>query len=146
MEEETAGTESEDDDSREESGDDKGIEEADRKKLPARRGKNPTEGLGFDDFQLVTQKKHGDRKNHLVSKVDATVEQPVEVKLSEGSNVEENSTTVEGKTSDEVSHVKIVEKIEESGSEDAIDNEEEGGEWVTPDNLYKHIGSAITRP
>jgi hypothetical protein len=31
-----------------------------------RRGKNPKEGEGFDDgFQQVTQKKHGDRKNHI---------------------------------------------------------------------------------
>ena len=27
---------------------------------------------------------------------------------------------------------------------DEIDDEEEGGEWVTPENLYKHIGSAVT--
>ena len=35
-----------------------------------RRGKNPKEGEGFDDdgFQQVTQKKHGDRKNHIQPK------------------------------------------------------------------------------
>ena len=33
---------------------------------------------------------------------------------------------------------------DESSSD--IDNEEEGGEWITPDNLHKHIGSAVTVP
>jgi hypothetical protein len=31
-------------------------------------------------------------------------------------------------------------------SENEIDNEEEGGEWVTPDNLYKHIGGGDSIP
>ena len=34
--------------------------------------------------------------------------------------------------------------VEEESESDEIDNEEEGGEWVTPENLYKHIGSAVT--
>jgi hypothetical protein len=35
---------------------------------------------------------------------------------------------------------------EEDESSSGIDNEEEGGEWITPENLHKHIGSAITVP
>jgi RNA-binding protein NOB1 len=27
-----------------------------------------------------------------------------------------------------------------------LDNEEEGGHWITPDNLHKHIGAAVTVP
>ena len=30
----------------------------------------------------------------------------------------------------------------ESDDENKFDNEEEGGEWVTTDNLYSHIGGA----
>lgn len=33
--------------------------------------------------------------------------------------------------------------MEENGYE--IDNEEEGGEWVTPDNLFKHIGGGESK-
>ena len=43
---------------------------------------------------------------------------------------------------------KVEEQLPEEEDYDSsdIDNEEEGGEWVTPDNLYKHIGSAVTVP
>lgn len=85
----------------------------------------------------MTQKKHGDRKNHIKPKQVvifeepkiAVVEQPVVVEQK----VEEPATIVEedGDLSDESS---------------GIDNEEEGGYWVTPDNLHKHIGSAVTVP
>lgn len=36
-----------------------------------RGGKNPSEGQGFDDdgFTPVIQKKHGDRRNHIKTKV-----------------------------------------------------------------------------
>ena len=34
--------------------------------------------------------------------------------------------------------------MEEESS--GIDDEAEGGEWVTPDNLYKHIGKQETIP
>jgi|TARA_B110000285_G_C15084698_1_gene595488 hypothetical protein len=33
-------------------------------------------------------------------------------------------------------------KAEDSDDSDVIDNEEEGGEWVTAGNLYSHIGGA----
>jgi len=45
-----------------------------------RLGKNPKEGEGFDDFQEVKQKKHGDRKDHIkpqIPKVEAQEVKPV---------------------------------------------------------------------
>lgn len=38
-----------------------------------------------------------------------------------------------------------VEEVKDSDSEsDKLDNEEEGGEWITEENLYKHISHAET--
>lgn len=35
---------------------------------------------------------------------------------------------------------------QEDSEESDLDNEEEGGQWITPDNLHKHIGAAVTVP
>ena len=37
-------------------------------------------------------------------------------------------------------------EIQEDEESSGIDNEEEGGQWVTPENLHKHIGAAVTLP
>lgn len=58
--------EGEQDDSDEETDSEGGSSEEEQEaQTSKRRGKNPKEGQGFDDFQEVTQKKHGDRKNHI---------------------------------------------------------------------------------
>lgn len=57
-----------DDSDEETDSDQSGDEEEHNKKT---RGKNPPEGFGFaedDGFKQVTQKKHGDRKNHIKNK------------------------------------------------------------------------------
>jgi len=71
----------------------------------------------------VTSKKHGDRRNHIKPKNTAA--------------------TVHVEPKPEV--VVLVQPAVVEEEESDIDNEEEGGEWVTPDNLHKHIGSAVTR-
>ena len=35
-----------------------------------------------------------------------------------------------------------MEKVEEEEDEDALDNEEDGGQWITSDNIHRHLGGA----
>jgi len=35
---------------------------------------------------------------------------------------------------------------DESSNSDSIDDEEEGGEWITEENLYKHLSHGVSLP
>lgn len=74
--------------------------------------------------------KHDKRaKKHSVSKKkskEAKIEEALEAKLEE---------------------LKVAEPVMEEyyDSDNSIDNEEEGGEWITEENLYKHMTHADTQ-
>lgn len=75
LEDATAGSDSEESEGSAEEEDSDSEDEGKRK--ANKRGKNPSEGVGFDDFQPVQPKKHGDRKNHIQPKPSAVqLEQP----------------------------------------------------------------------
>lgn len=58
--------EGEEESNSEEDSDEDAVEAEQEPKQRARKPKNPPEGQGFDDgFQAVTQKKHGDKRNHI---------------------------------------------------------------------------------
>jgi RNA-binding protein NOB1 len=122
-----------DDDSEDESS-----EEEEQPKKQSRRGGNPPEGVGFDDgFTVVTKGKHGDRKDHIQPKavIPVVIEQaPAKVQETPSEAIVESMDAL------------VIKDDDQYATDDSIDNEEVGGEWVTPDNLHKHIGSAVTVP
>ena len=69
-----------------------------------------------------------------------------ELKLEEPIK-ESVETSTAAQTATEVDpNGKQIEDVESDDSGSGIDDEEVGGEWVTSENLYKHIGSAVTVP
>ena len=107
----------------------------------SRRGKKGGEAANIDEF-VETEKaeniRRKDIKEHVMTKM--------EKKIYEAKKAMAELNGEEIDFEEPVSKPKedLAVKLEDSDSDDPdkYDNEEEGGQWVTADNLYSHIGGA----
>ena len=127
---ESSDEEDEDEEGEEEEGE-KGEEEGEGKveeKEEGGKGKND-----FDEWNQVVDKRRGNKNAHMNKRE----------RLDQGFNQQPFKVTpIEPVTiNKEVEDVKQQANTEmkEEYDEDKIDNEEEGGEWITPENIHKHI-------
>jgi len=77
-----------------------------------------------------------------MSKYQKKIEEAKLLLAEEAGDVDEVKQELE-KEAEKRAQVEVKDaKAEDSDNSDVIDNEEEGGEWVTATNLYSHIGGA----
>ena len=101
---------------------------------PQQAEKKP-ESDGFDDFQVTA----GGRKGLKGKDIEKYKQKNEELKEKL-----EHSEKMASQQKPEVPVEPTEDKKEEDSDSDRIDNEEEGGEWVTEENLYKHISGGAT--
>eukprot|EP00347_Sterkiella_histriomuscorum_P012631 403367830 len=97
-----------------------------------------------DGFQQVKQGKHGSRKNHVKPKPAQKQEDDVENGNKVDGEVKVNAQVDVNKTEEE----QVLQKEEQDDNDvpSDLDDEEEGGQWITPENIHKHILGGETAP